>query len=80
MKFDKESVLWPILPFGGDSTETDSNTVVAEPTTNQPNQTVAQSNSTPESDSADDDDPHSGLSAKELRRLHRVKESHVGMN
>lgn len=78
MEFDKKFILWPILPFGGESSEEgsgDGNGNGQNPSGNL-NPPAAQGNSTPPPPAGDedDDDPYSGLSAKELRRLLRDTE------
>ena len=78
MKSIKEFILWPILPFGGETQPEDSGTVSTE---NVPNVVAAQDNSvsTPKTNQInsdeDDDDPYNGLSAKELRRILKDTES-----
>ena len=79
MTFNKEFALWPILPFGGENQESDSDGNNESNTDNssQSNNLVGQRNS--ENNSSDDeDDPYSGLSAKELRRILRDTEMSKG--
>lgn len=66
MDFNKSFSLWPIVPFGAEDDE--QNTQVEPPAQNQSNNQGAQDNS-------DDDDPYAGLSSKELRKLLRDSEA-----
>lgn len=78
MKSTKEFILWPIMPFGGETQPEDSGTASIE---NTPNPVAAQENSVPASKPSqtstdeDEDDPYNGLSAKELRRILKDTES-----
>jgi hypothetical protein len=76
MTFNEKLNLWPILPFGGESQESDSsesNEMPVDNSTSKTNPVVAQGNS--EDNSSDEDDPYAGLSSKELRRLLRDTET-----
>lgn len=76
MTFNKEFVLWPILPFGGENQESDSEGInESNSESSQSNSVVPQRNS---EDNSSDDDPYSGLSAKELRRILRDTELSKG--
>lgn len=76
MTLNKTFSLWPILPFGAESSDEDS--TGGNPgniVTNQGNsQTNAGNGKDENTSSSDDDDPYTGLSAKELRRLLRDTE------
>lgn len=88
MTFNKTFSLWPIIPFGAESQEDsgqvgespsaaitfrDSNvSTTAARVSTATNNIASQSNSETQGD--DEDDPYSGLSAKELRRLLRDTE------
>lgn len=78
MKTSKESILWAILPYGGETQPEDSNANSGENPTNvvasQGNSTPTGVNATASSDD-DEDDPYAGLSAKELRRILKDTES-----
>lgn len=78
MKSTKEFILWPIMPFGGETQPEDSGTVSSENATNpvasQDNSNTVQKSSQPVVDESDDD-PYNGLSAKELRRILKDTES-----
>ena len=75
MKTSKESILWAILPYGGETQPEDSNANSGENPTNvvasQGNSTPTGVNTTASSDD-DEDDPYAGLSAKELRRIQKI--------
>ena len=70
MTFTEKIALWPILPFGMEGEDDDSNTDDGNDDTQNENKDAGKENSSKNKEQEDDeDDQYKGMSSKELKRL-----------